>query len=103
MLVHVVDGLIGTAEVAELKAALKGVFDIKDIGPTTGLLGVRVARHLDKGTIKLDQEVMIIAVLDRFGMGDCKPANLPMLGGLHGGPAAGKGLTPRPTRSCWAA
>eukprot|EP00955_Chlamydomonas_euryale_P028036 295382-Chlamydomonas_euryale.AAC.1 len=47
----------------------------------TSFLGMRVTQDLDKGTIKLDQEAMIIAVLDRFGMGDCKPARLPMLDG----------------------
>eukprot|EP00955_Chlamydomonas_euryale_P034660 349859-Chlamydomonas_euryale.AAC.1 len=66
LLVHVDDGLIGgtRVEVDEVKAALRAVFDIKDLGPVSSFFGMRVTRDREARTLKLNQETMITSVLE---------------------------------------
>lgn len=59
----------------EMKRHLKANFKIKDIGLAKGCIGMRI--HQDKGVIELDQTTYITEMLEKFGMGECKPVGTP--------------------------
>src|SRR6266487_3907945 len=46
---------------------LSACFNIKDLGEIRKILGVRVTRNQEKGTIELDQEQYLEKVLNKFG------------------------------------
>ena len=48
-------------------------FNIRDLGPTTQLLGIKIDRDRSKCSISLSQRQYCLDILDRFGMADCKP------------------------------
>ena len=66
-----------------VKSQLAANFKLKDLGPTSWLLGVEVIYNREKRTLKLSQRQYIIDVLKRFGMADCKPVTTPMVPGSH--------------------
>lgn len=63
--------------VESLKSSLLKHFKLKDLGPVSNMLGIKVER--DATSIKLSQENRIDKLLDRFGMTDCKPVKSPMI------------------------
>ena len=64
-------------------AQLSQHFKIRDLGPTTQLLGIKIDRDRAKRSISLSQRQYCLDVLDRFGMADCKPISTPMEPGLR--------------------
>jgi len=64
-------------------AQLSQHFKIRDLGPTTQLLGIKINRDCPKCSISLSQRQYCLDVLDRFGMADCKPISTPMEPGLR--------------------
>lgn len=50
---------------------------MKDLGETKHLLGPKVTRDEQRGSIWLDQEAYIEEMLDRFNMKQCKPVATP--------------------------
>ena len=58
------------------------MFKLKDLGPTSLLLGVRVERDWEKGTISLSQRKYAEDMLETYEMADCKPVSTPMDPGL---------------------
>ena len=58
-----------------LLKALETEFEIKDLGPIHWLLGMKI-EHTDKA-ISLSQELYIQAMLDKFGMMDCRSVSTP--------------------------
>ena len=65
-----------------VKAELAATFKLKDLGPTSFLLGVQVIYNQEERTLKLSQQQYIVDLLKRFGMSDCKPVATPMVPGL---------------------
>jgi transposase InsO family protein len=57
-------------------------FKLRDLGPTSLLLGVEITRNRAKRTIHLSQTQYILNKLKEFDMADCKPVGTPMLPGL---------------------
>ena len=57
-------------------------FKLRDLGPTSLLLGVEITRNRSKRTIHLSQTQYILNKLDEFDMADCKTVGTPMLPGL---------------------
>lgn len=58
-------------------------FPLRDLGPTSFLLGIHITRDFEKRTIALSQRQYIINMLDRFGHANCRPVSTPMDPGLH--------------------
>jgi hypothetical protein len=65
----------------QLKAKLLARFDMKDIGDSTWLLGLRIQRDEQRGFIHLTMEQYILNALKRFGMNKCSPAGTPAAAG----------------------
>jgi len=80
---HLQDG----TEWNELKAMLTQRFNIKDLGASKWILGMRITRDRGAKTITLDQELYVTKALVRYGLTECKVATTP---GLVGG-SAGEG------------
>ena len=64
-----------------VKSQLAATFKLKDLGPTSWLLGVQVIYDREKRTLQLSQRQYIVDLLKRFGMTDCKPVATPMVPG----------------------
>ena len=65
-------------EIDQLKKALTTRFKMKDLGPVTHYLGLRITTDLDAGTMFLTQETYVQKILDRFGMQNAKEVDTPM-------------------------
>ena len=63
-------------------AELAIYFKLRDLGPTSLLLGVEITRDRAKRSIHLSQKQYILNKLNEFDMADCKPVGTPMLPGL---------------------
>lgn len=61
-----------------LKFALEKNFHIKDLGPISYCLGMKVERNRSKHELKVSQELYINKVLQRFQMTDCNIASTPL-------------------------
>ena len=57
-------------------------FKLRDLGPTSLLLGVEITRNRADRIIYLSQRQYILNKLDEFKMTDCNPVGTPMLPGL---------------------
>ena len=71
---------------AAIDSAIKELashFKLRDLGPTTFLLGVEIIRDRSKHQISLSQCQYIIDALECFGMSDCNPIRTPMDPGAH--------------------
>ena len=62
---------------------LKEMFDLRDLGATTYLLGIEIRRDWKNHSISLSQRQYILNILERFNMTDCHPVSTPMDPGLH--------------------
>eukprot|EP00873_Tetraselmis_striata_P022505 jgi/Tetstr1/442769/TSEL_030855.t2 len=69
-----------TTWVVQFKRNLADEFDIKDPGACTWILGMKVERDRDAGTIKIHQGKYVTDLLERFNMTDCNPADIPSVG-----------------------
>ena len=57
-------------------------FKLRNLGPTTFLLGIEIIRDRPKCTLQLSQRQYILDILSHFGMADCNPVSTPMEPGL---------------------
>lgn len=64
----------------KLKEDLMNIFEMKDLGRATQVLGMRVTQEQNK--ITLDQTGYIKKVLEQFNMTECKPVNTPLDSGM---------------------
>jgi Reverse transcriptase (RNA-dependent DNA polymerase) len=62
---------------------LSSHFRLRDLGPTSFLLGIQITRDRPNHSISLCQHQYILDLLERFSMSDCKPVLTPMLPGLR--------------------
>jgi len=53
-------------------------FKLRDLGPTTQLLGIKIDRDWKKHSITIYQHQYCLDILECFGMADCKPISTPM-------------------------
>ncbi|MBW0480158.1 hypothetical protein O181_019873 [Austropuccinia psidii MF-1] len=83
--IHVDDIAIFSKDVSAFKNAIQKEFDIKDIGPADLILGIKVTQSEEKVT--LDQRHFSEALLNLYGMSECKEATTPLVPNEHLGPA----------------
>jgi ATP-binding cassette subfamily B (MDR/TAP) protein 1 len=65
-------------EINNLKKQLSSEFEMKDLGATKQILGMRINRDQQGGSLQLSQAEYIRKVLQRFNMGDAKPVITPL-------------------------
>jgi hypothetical protein len=65
-------------KVQRLKDKLSARFNMKDLGPVTWYLGIKITRDRQARTITLSQKAYFQKVLERFQMADCNPVKTPM-------------------------
>jgi len=66
------------AEIDRLKKQLSENFEMKDLGPTKQILGMRISRDRFVGILNLSQEKYIEKFLSRFNVGNAKTRNTPL-------------------------
>jgi hypothetical protein len=76
------DDILGasTTEAGETKAKgeLRSSYEIKDLGTAKFILGMRIDRDPDTGTIRLSQQAYSERILECFHMSDAKPQTTPL-------------------------
>ena len=65
------------AEWNELKTLLVERFRTKDMGQSKWILGMRIQRDREAGTLTLDQELYVSKALERFGLSECRTISTP--------------------------
>ena len=58
-------------------------FKLRDLGPTTFLLGIEISRDRERQRISLSQKQYILTKLEEFNMSECHPIGTPMVPGLR--------------------
>jgi hypothetical protein len=94
--VHVDDQLIACnsrAALDEFKAKLNKRFECSDGGPVAYFLGFNVFRNRSERKLYISQEHYIEAVLERFGMTDCRPVKTPLPSGFKSTPVTDEEFT----------
>jgi hypothetical protein len=79
--IYVDDMVIFTSDkkiLADFKAAVKERFKMKELGPIAHYLKIRIVRDRPNRHIYLLQETYARKILDRFNMGESKPAGMPL-------------------------
>lgn len=64
--------------VNETKSELAKNFTIKDLGPISFALGMKIERDRDNLSVKLSQKQYILSLLEKFGILDAKPVGTPL-------------------------
>ena len=64
--------------VQRVKTDLKAHFKLRDLGPTSFLLGVEVKRNRPNRTLTLSQRQYVLDILERFGLADCNSVTTPL-------------------------
>jgi len=83
---HVDDGTFGTSSnelATNLIGHLSQHFKLRDLGPTTFLLGIAVSQDRVAGCIELSQRQYVLDILECFGFSSCSPVVTPMIPGLR--------------------
>jgi hypothetical protein len=65
-------------KIAEIKGLLAQRFKLRDLGPTSFLLGVQINHERSARTLHLSQRQYTLDLLDRFGFADCSPVSTPL-------------------------
>lgn len=86
IIVVYVDDLLLASESLEtlckIKAKLSKIFKMKDLGAVSEILGMRVEREGDTGSIKISQKGYIEKVIEKFGLSECNPVSTPFISGV---------------------
>ncbi|EUC59597.1 Gag-Pol polyprotein/retrotransposon, putative [Rhizoctonia solani AG-3 Rhs1AP] len=61
-----------------LKNRLNSLFDLKDLGAASQVLGIEIIRDRDNGIVRLTQRKFIRQLLEEYDMLDCHPLPTPM-------------------------
>jgi transposase InsO family protein len=64
--------------ILEYKEKLNARYPLTDLGPVSWLLGIKITRDLNAGTISLSQKSYIDSIIARFVLNDAKPYDMPM-------------------------
>ena len=81
LLLYVDDMLIvgqEAAKISQLKKELSKDFDMKDLGPTQQILGMKIVRDRQNKKLWLSQERYIERVIRRFDIQKAKPVSVPL-------------------------
>ena len=81
ILVYVDDLLVAGATNAaamSAKADITTAFKAREMGEPTFFLGFHVERDTERGTLRLGQRQYVYTILERFGLADANPVQLPM-------------------------
>ena len=65
--------------IAWIKGELSRRFEMKDLGEARIILGLEIIRDRNSRKVWLSQTKYATSVLERFGMGDCRPVTTPMI------------------------
>jgi len=57
---------------------IASLWEIKDLGEVSLILGIHVRRDRSKRILYLDQSEYIAGLMERFRLGEAKPVNLPV-------------------------
>lgn len=66
------------ADIQKVKEELKSHFKLRDLGPTSFLLGVEITRDRSTRTLNLCQRQYIIDLLQRFNLSEANPVSTPL-------------------------
>ncbi|TXG64184.1 hypothetical protein EZV62_011178 [Acer yangbiense] len=86
LLLYVDDMLVASVDLEEinnLKKQLSSKFEMKDLGAAKQILGIRISRDKQEGTLKLSQVEYVRKVLQRFSMDDAKSVRTPLASHLR--------------------
>ena len=76
-------GLSMTKKGAEMaKMELSKVYEIKDLGTPSFILGMTIHQDPDTGTISLSQKAYLVCVLEQFSIMECNPHYTPLSPGI---------------------
>jgi Reverse transcriptase (RNA-dependent DNA polymerase) len=64
--------------IQRVKDDLKAHFKLRDLGPTSFLLGVEIKRDRTTRTLTLSQRQYVLDILERFGLADCNSVTTPL-------------------------
>ena len=71
------------AKIEDIKCQLGKLYQMKDLGPTSSYLGIRIARDCTKQIIWIDQQAYIENALKRFKLHDANNTKTPLPAGAH--------------------
>ena len=87
ILILYVDNLLLLGEdlskIKDIKCQLGKLYQIKDLGPTSSCLEIRITRDHSRQTIWVDQQVYIENALKRFKLHDANNTKTPLPAGIH--------------------
>jgi ribonuclease HI len=66
------------ARIASMKKELSSKYDLRDLGPISFYLGMKVTRDRKNRVMWIDQESYIQKILHAYHMETCKPSSIPM-------------------------
>ena len=66
------------AAIQKVKDELQSHFKLRDLGPTTWLLGVEITRNWEQHSISLSQHQYVLDLLERFKLSDCNTVSTPL-------------------------
>lgn len=84
--VHVDDLTLASKSQAAIDRTIEELskhFKLRNLGPTTFLLGIAISRDRPKRTICLSQRQYIVDMLERYNLDKCNSVLTPMENGLH--------------------
>jgi len=70
------------SKLAKMKLTLGQHFKVKDLGEVNFLLGIRVVRNRESGSIELSQQAYIDQLLKCFNLQEAKPVTTPLSSGV---------------------
>ena len=71
------------AAIQRVKDDLRKHFKLRDLGPTSWLLGVKIERDRSKCSLSISQRQYALDILERYGFSNCDPVSTPMDPGLR--------------------
>jgi hypothetical protein len=87
ILIVYVDNLLymspSLSEIKRMKKLLVDKFQMRDLGPASTFLGMRITRDRSKKLLIIDQQVYTEGIITRFNMHNSKPRRTPLPEGIH--------------------
>ena len=68
--------------IKQVIANLTKHFKLRDLRPTTEILGIKIDHNCHKHSLMISQQQYCVDMLSRFNMADCKPVTTPIKPGL---------------------
>ena len=71
------------SKIEDVKRQLGKLYQMKDLGPASSYLGIRITRDRNTRAIWIDQQVYIEKALKRFKLQDANSTKTPLPAGIH--------------------